>query len=591
MVDPVSHIAVDPSCPQNYMADDGSEMDLEDIYTAEELHAAGCFMAALSELGYGYAWRTLDAQFTGVPQRRRRVFVVGHLGDWRRAAAVLFERHSLQGHPAPSRQAGKGFAQGVEFGPSGGGFTDLNPTLDTRAKDGPVRNQLAGAVMDVMPTMDQRAGRSGANSFATSGGLVPVPHAQISPALKARDGKGPSSDGDGDGAILVPMSYGIRTANTSSNGWGIQEEATHTLDGAMGVAVATLLGGIDYENNGHTADEPTGPLLKGSPTGGGRPLPAIAFSGDIARTLQARHDSSPCADRGMDVVAQQMQVRRLTPTECERLQGFPNITETIRVEICFDRQKSVANVAIQCRKSQSSASNAGASESHQPANTAERHSSTSQACQEPLVALHVRQQSEGRTLELRNAQKLIMSASTAGKQNVSPLCMQAESFAATLVRIQQTLALTTSIGRVASHPSISLSLTEQSGNQSAETSGGATEECANDATPDASKAKFTISSLGHVTVSCDSPIATLLCSVMTATSGFIQSETLPETFSVELTTEAGYTNVPHRGKPAADGPRYKALGNSWAVPSVRWIGRRIDLVAALMEEKQMEIAV
>ena len=51
---------------------------------------------------------------------------------------------------------------------------------------------------------------------------------------------------------------------------------------------------------------------------------AIAFGGDIARTLQARHDSSPCADRGMDVVAAATQVRRLTPTECERLQGFPD---------------------------------------------------------------------------------------------------------------------------------------------------------------------------------------------------------------------------------------------------------------------------
>ena len=51
----------------------------------------------------------------------------------------------------------------------------------------------------------------------------------------------------------------------------------------------------------------------------------MAFGGDIARTLSARHDSSPCADRrGMDVVAQGMQVRRLTPRECERLQGLPD---------------------------------------------------------------------------------------------------------------------------------------------------------------------------------------------------------------------------------------------------------------------------
>ena len=44
-----------------------------------------------------------------------------------------------------------------------------------------------------------------------------------------------------------------------------------------------------------------------------------------------------------------------------------------------------------------------------------------------------------------------------------------------------------------------------------------------------------------------------------------------------------YTAVPHRGKPAADGPRYKALGNSWAVPNVRWIGERINAVQALTE--------
>jgi DNA (cytosine-5)-methyltransferase 1 len=62
----------------------------------------------------------------------------------------------------------------------------------------------------------------------------------------------------------------------------------------------------------------TGPL----DTDGG--TQAVAFGGDIARTLQARHDSSPCADRGMDVVASAMQVRRLTPRECERLQGFPD---------------------------------------------------------------------------------------------------------------------------------------------------------------------------------------------------------------------------------------------------------------------------
>ena len=64
----------------------------------------GVFLGALGELGYGFAYRVLDAQYFGVAQRRRRVFVVGYLGDWRPAAAVLFERHSLSGNPAPSRE-------------------------------------------------------------------------------------------------------------------------------------------------------------------------------------------------------------------------------------------------------------------------------------------------------------------------------------------------------------------------------------------------------------------------------------------------------------------------------------------------------
>lgn len=71
----------------------------------------GSFLAMLGELGYGFAYRVLDAKHFGVPQRRRRVFVIGCLGDFGSAAAVLFEQHSLQGHPAPSREKGKEVAE------------------------------------------------------------------------------------------------------------------------------------------------------------------------------------------------------------------------------------------------------------------------------------------------------------------------------------------------------------------------------------------------------------------------------------------------------------------------------------------------
>ena len=76
----------------------------------------GAFLGALGQLGYGFAYRVLDAQYFGVPQRRKRVFVVGCLGDWRSAAAVLFESHSLQGHSAPSRKAREKVALAVTTG-------------------------------------------------------------------------------------------------------------------------------------------------------------------------------------------------------------------------------------------------------------------------------------------------------------------------------------------------------------------------------------------------------------------------------------------------------------------------------------------
>lgn len=94
------------------------------------------FLGMLAELGYGFAYRVLDAQYFGVPQRRRRVFVVGCLGDWRSAAAVLFERHSLQGHPAPSREASQGFAPCASGSADGGGWPhDVAGTPDAHYGD------------------------------------------------------------------------------------------------------------------------------------------------------------------------------------------------------------------------------------------------------------------------------------------------------------------------------------------------------------------------------------------------------------------------------------------------------------------------
>jgi len=66
------------------------------LLSSNEGRDFGTFLGMLGELGYGFAYRILDARFFGVAQRRRRVFVVGFFGNWRRAAAVLFERYSFQ---------------------------------------------------------------------------------------------------------------------------------------------------------------------------------------------------------------------------------------------------------------------------------------------------------------------------------------------------------------------------------------------------------------------------------------------------------------------------------------------------------------
>ena len=67
----------------------------------------GSFVGALGDLGYGWSYRVLDAQWFGVPQRRRRVFVVASLGD-NRAAQVLFERESCGGNPPASGASRQG---------------------------------------------------------------------------------------------------------------------------------------------------------------------------------------------------------------------------------------------------------------------------------------------------------------------------------------------------------------------------------------------------------------------------------------------------------------------------------------------------
>ena len=223
----------------------------------------GTFLGMLGQLGYGFAYRVLDAQYVrveshsrAVPQRRRRVFVVGYLGDWRPAAAVLFERESLCGHPPPRRKAGERTSHNIApcIGASGRGFERVG---DPRGQD---------AVIEVSSTLmsgsGNPAGHNARSGHCKDSHIVPA----VSPALKSRDCKGPSSDGDGDGAPLV----------------------CHSLKSRH----------------------------DGSEDGTGRGTPIIIQ--DI------RDIKSKKGMRQQSYVRTHMAVRRLTPRECERLQGFPD---------------------------------------------------------------------------------------------------------------------------------------------------------------------------------------------------------------------------------------------------------------------------
>jgi DNA (cytosine-5)-methyltransferase 1 len=253
------------------------------------------FLRGLGECGYGFAYRVFDAQYFGVPQRRRRVFVVGCLGDWRSAAAVLFEQHSLQGHPAPSREKRKSATSTIGKGAASSRWpADISSTLDTTfgAKQGLEDQHVnAGCPMFVPAEMTtvqtlrtRRPGEGGMSHDYEH--LVPT----ISPALNTCSGANHAPDTK---AYIVQPTYSLQGAgqtSKSANGSGINEEVSFTLStvDVHGVAQPTIVHG--------TQDPCTSD---------------IAFA-------QGRNNG------GENVLMQSMAVRRLTPVECERLQGFPD---------------------------------------------------------------------------------------------------------------------------------------------------------------------------------------------------------------------------------------------------------------------------
>jgi len=217
----------------------------------------GSIIGALGKLGYGFSYRVLDAQFIrvdeyarAVPQRRRRVILIGYLGDWRRAAAVLFERESLSGHSAPRRQTRESVAPTISARPTGGGGLgtdfDLDGGLIHCAETASTLNAHFGDKMGLE------------NQHINEGGSLFVAH-----TLRAAHDAG--EDGSGRGTPLVPIAFDCKGTEVQ-----FSEDGSHPTLRSMG------------HNNSHQ-------------NAGGHAAISLASA-----------------------------VRRLTPRECERLQGFPD---------------------------------------------------------------------------------------------------------------------------------------------------------------------------------------------------------------------------------------------------------------------------
>lgn len=225
----------------------------------------GAFLGALAELGYGWAYRVLDAQFVrvdgfgrAVPQRRRRVFVVGCARGWPRAAAVLFDTESLQGNTPPRRQAGE----------------EVAGTVTARAANG---SRQAGQHGSLIPEV---AGTLG--SLSATGGYR-------------------TTDLDGIGAY-IPEVANVLTARMHK---GIN---TTNNEGQTMVAHALRAGGHDAMEDG---------------SGRGTPLVVVNARQD-PDVLQDLAHTLGTSRGGDNILASEWAVRKLTPRECERLMGFPD---------------------------------------------------------------------------------------------------------------------------------------------------------------------------------------------------------------------------------------------------------------------------
>ncbi|HAS1184546.1 TPA: phage N-6-adenine-methyltransferase [Enterobacter cloacae] len=255
------------------------------------------------------AWRVLDAQFFGVAQRRRRVFVVASARKGFDPAAVLFELDSVRRDSAPRRESQPEIARNA------GERTKVGSHWDNPANPHPTLNQSnnIGGI-----------GASNQELFSQRGsGLVSDSYSDVSRTLLAKENDSTAED------LETYVVHGTQDPD-------INRELAHTLGRNNGQENACIA--FSYKDNGADATSDLSPTIRAgnhdkSHANSGQP-PAIC----IQHASIGRHDAAGPQGKGYqedvaftqdsrssaDVIQYGMQVRRLTPIECERLQGFPD---------------------------------------------------------------------------------------------------------------------------------------------------------------------------------------------------------------------------------------------------------------------------
>ena len=261
------------------------------------------------------AWRVLDAQYFGVAQRRRRVFVVASARDDIHPAEVLFEREGVRRHSPPRREA-RGAAPTIPSRSTAGGGLETDFDLDGGVICAFGGNNTRGP-LDVSAALNACGTASGRQDFATETFIAQVAGTLGAGGTKAKSA-GTATSQDAAAGLLVAHSL-------RGEGFDASEDGTGRGTPLVPIAFHPTQDPIS------STDGSTHALGCGSR--GGQASVACAFSakdhggdaGEIAPTLRAMgHGASHANGGGQVAVAQHTAVRRLTTRECERLQGFPD---------------------------------------------------------------------------------------------------------------------------------------------------------------------------------------------------------------------------------------------------------------------------